>query len=53
MFKQITNPKRVFSNRLGISYQVDYIANLNPKQQNQKRFLRVQESPFKTGGQER
>ena len=32
IFNQLNHPKEVFSNRLGISYLVTYVANGNPKQ---------------------
>jgi len=36
---QVNNPKRVFSNRLGISYTVNYTTNCSPVNLGQKKFF--------------
>ena len=42
---QVLSPKRVYSNRLGISYTVDYKANNNPNRVTQKAFMLIRK-PF-------
>ena len=44
IFNQINSPKRIFSNHLGISYSVEFIANPNPKHVKQNGFYTYKKS---------